>query len=118
MHTAKHDPFVCRVGESVQITYNVTDKDGNPVSVAGANGNYKVSRELGDTALLTKTVGAGLSLSGTQAVVSFLVSEIVETIDEEDVQIIGLVKDQLRIIKDGDDLVVANGSFTIEDVIR
>lgn len=113
MFTAKHDHFVCKVGEPVRLTFNVTDRAGEAVTVAGANAVYKIARELGDAALLTKTVGAGVSLSGSQVVVSFLVSEI----QENAAQAIGLFRDQLRVTKDGDDLVVANGSFTVEAVL-
>lgn len=113
MFTAKHDEITAKVSEPVQITFEVTDKNGDPVNVSTATGSYKIAREIGQDALVEKDTAPGLVFSGTQAIASFNTSEL----QENDEQAVGKFSDQLRITLNGDDLVVCTGRITVEEII-
>lgn len=113
MHAITHDLISAKSGEPVRITFTVTDQNGAAVFVEGASASYKIARHAGDPALLSKTETAGIALSGSTATVAFNTAEIVA----DGSPLLGVFFAQLKIIKDGDALIVAEGPIQIDPVI-
>lgn len=113
MFTAENDKIEAHANERVQITYNVTDAEGNPVDCTTATGSFKIGREMGSTTLLTKSSSPGLVFSGTQAIATFNTNEV----QEKGAQALGNFFAQLRISIGGIDLVSAKGRVIIQAVL-
>lgn len=114
MYTVTHDPIEVNAGEAVSITFTVVDQAAVAVSVATATASYKIARKKGDTAILTKTQAAGITLASNTAVVAFDTASLVNA-DAD--QLYGEFIGQLTITKDGFDLVVAEGTISVAPVV-
>lgn len=113
MYTVPHSLLRAKSGEPVKITFTISDQNGNPVTVTGAAATYKIARRLGLPALLTKTQSDGITLSGSTAIVEFDTGGLVENNEA----LLGDFVAQLKIIRNGDALVVAEGPLQVEPVI-
>ena len=113
MYTSIHSPLETHTGEPVRITFLVTDAAGAPVTVTGAAATYKIARRNGEAALLTKTEAAGITLLNDSAVVEFNTGELLQ----EGQPLLGDFFTQLKITKNGDTLVAAEGVLQVKAVI-
>lgn len=113
MHTAVHGLVRLKAGEPATLIFTVTDREGLPVDLAGAQALYKLARRAGDDALLTLTEGGGIALSANVATVSLETAEL----SGPGGLLTGDFLGQLTLIKDGDGLVAAEGPLSIEPVI-
>lgn len=114
MYTVTHDLLSAKAGEPVRIVFTVTDQDGAAVTLTGAAASYKIARGAGEAALLSKTQGNGITLSGNSATVEFSTGDIQ---DSNNQQLYGEFLGQLKITKSGDGLYVAEGPLLIERII-
>ena len=114
MYTITHSLIETHSGEPVKIVFTVTDQAGAAVSVAGANATYKIARRPGGAALLTKTELDDITLSSNTATVEFSTTEL----DDGDELLIGDFFGQLKITKNGDGLIVAEGPLYVAPVIE
>jgi len=114
MHTTVFDTIVTHAGEPVSITFTITNQSGQAVNVDGATATFKIARQPGGTALLTKTQGSGITLSGNTAVITFSTSGLVDG----GAQLIGDFFAQLKITKSGDSLIAAEGRIQVDAVIQ
>lgn len=113
MYTVTHSLLRAKTGEPVKITFSVKDQNGNAVIVTGATATYKIARRIGETALLTKTDADGITLDNDTAVVEFNASELVDGATP----LLGDFFGQLKIVKSGLGLIVAEGPLSIGAVI-
>lgn len=115
MYTVEHEDLDVHVNEPVRLRFPVTDRDGNEVSLdgVGVEAEYTIAKEYGDTAIVRKIQGSGITLSGNVATVNFNTNEV----KQGTTQMSGFFVGQLRITIDGDDLVVAKGKLKINKVI-
>lgn len=113
MYTITHELIKTHSGEPVKIIFTVTNQSGSAVTVAGAEATYKISRRDGNAALLTKTGGGGITLSSNTAIVEFNTGELTDGGE----LLLGDFFGQLKITKNGDGLVVAEGPLHVAPVI-
>lgn len=115
MYTVKHELLLTKFGESVELRFTVTDRNGEAVdlSVPGVFAVYKVGRNAVSAAVMTKTESSGITFDGNIAIVNFTTDEITE----EEVQTSITYLGQLKITKGGDTLYVAEGNIRIDPVI-
>lgn len=113
MHTVTHGLLSAKTGEPVKITFTITDQNGDPVTVTGAAAIYKIARQAGQPALLTKTEADGITLLNDTAVVEFDSGNLVDG----STPVLGDFFGQLKIIKSGIGLIVAEGPISIGPVI-
>ena len=113
MYTVTHGLISAKTGETVQVTFTVTDGSGNAVSVEGAAATYKIARRAGDTAILAKTEAEGISLVSNMAIVEFDTGDLADA----EGALLGDFFAQLTITKDGDGLVVSEGPLHVSPVI-
>lgn len=113
MYTISHSLIETHSGEPVKIIFTVTDQLGAPVTVVGATATYKLARRSGEAALLTKTQADGITLSSNTAIVEFNTASLLDGASA----LLGDFFGQLKITKDGDTLVVAEGPLYVASVI-
>ncbi len=113
MHSIKHNLISAKSGEPVNIVFTITDQNGLAVPVDGAEATYKIARHADEPALVTKTQTAGITLSGNIASVTFNTAELAA----EGSPLRGVFFAQLKITKNGDGLIVAEGPIQIDPVI-
>lgn len=113
MHTAVHGLIRLKAGEPATLIFTVTDREGLPVDLSGAQARYKLARRAGDAALLTLTDGGGIALAANVATVSLETAELTGP----DGALTGDFLGQLTLVKDGAGLVVAEGPVSVEPVI-
>ena len=109
MYTTIFAQEIAKVGEQVCITFTIKDNSGAAVLVTGLAASFKISRRAGDTAFLSLTQVAGITLTGSTAVVLFNTN----TVLVGTVQALGDLFAQLSITKAGNTLYVAEGIITI-----
>ena len=65
--TATGQNVVTRSGDSRRLQFTVTDAAGAAVDLTGATITWALATKLGGTTLLTKTIGAGITVNGASA---------------------------------------------------
>lgn len=63
--TAKRQNFEIYIGDDVDILFTVYDEDGDLLVVTGATIYWNLRPSAGATAILTKSVGSGIVISGS-----------------------------------------------------
>lgn len=97
-------------GESVEIVFNVLDRKGAAVDLAGATVEYKIARRgYGYAAIGVYGAGNGVSVTGNKITAAF---------DVVDSLVAGFHDDQLSITKDGKTIVASSGRFNVRPDIE
>lgn len=115
MFTHIHGNIETRSGETAELIFNVTDKDGNAADLAGAAAEYRIARRAGDAALLTCTSAADGGIVIDDNAVTVTLDTAALTQDEK--PMLGDFFAQLRITVGGRTLVAAEGPISILPVI-
>jgi hypothetical protein len=113
MYTVTHPPISAKTGENVRIVFTITDRLGAAVDVADAQATYRLARRAGDEVLLEKTETDGIMLASNTASVEFGADELADA----DGPLTGDFIGQLAVAKDGDRLVVAEGTVSISAAV-
>jgi len=111
MYTVQQKDMRTKVGEPVQIVLTVTDRDGVAVDLdSGATGYTRIGRQRGQAGLAEFT---NMVFDANVATVDFNT----EDVEENDAQATGKFVIQSWIVKNGDALMVAEGTLYIDPVI-
>lgn len=99
------------VGDTLELTHNFIDRQGNTIDVTGATATLRLAPKGSGWGRNTaeKTQTDGITVSGTKTV---------STIDADDVSTPGVYSYQLRLTKSGSAVVIAQGDIDLATLIE
>lgn len=104
------EPIQCFTGEDLKLVFKAKNANGEEVDLTGADITFKaVQTNCGNTtALMSKSVGSGITISGSEATVLMNVDDLGETYTTFNAQLV--------ITKTGKSVVAAKGRFETSKV--
>lgn len=96
-------------GDTIELTHNFYDRQGNALSVTGATATLRVARKNGTGQVVEKTDAAGIVVSGTKTVSTFTADDIGGS---------GAYTYQLRLTVSGNSLAAVQGDIDLAGLIE